>query len=78
MLEVKLHYPKYKQYESSITYKEATTHAAVIDLFLRGIHVCQTSATRIVFESERDRTLGLLILSEGYPFKPQCIVASKS
>lgn len=38
------------------------THCATVELFLRGIHVSQTSATRIAFESERDRVLGLLIL----------------
>ena len=39
------------------------THCATVELFLQGIYTSQASATRIVFESERDRLLGVLILS---------------
>ena len=61
--EVKLIYPKVKQFEPSLTYKESMTHCATVELFLQGIYTSQASATRIVFESERDRLLGVLILS---------------
>ena len=63
MYEIKLIYPKHKQFEPSLTYKESLTHCATVELFLQGIYTSQSSATRIVFESERDRLLGLLILS---------------
>ena len=73
MYEVKLVYPKHKQFESSITYKESITHCATVELFLRGIHTCQSSATRIQFESDKDRTLGILILSASEHFIPVCV-----
>jgi len=73
MYEVKLLYPSYKQFEPSLTYKESITHCATVDLFLRGIHTSQMSATRISFESERDRTLGLLILSANSKFTAICV-----
>ena len=71
--EVKLIYPKYKQHEPSNVYKESITHCATVDLFLRGIHTSQTSATRIAFDSERDRTLGLIYLSNSDKFSAVCI-----
>ena len=73
MYEVKLIYPKHKQFEPSITYKESITHCATVELFLRGIYTSQSSATRIIFESERDRMLGLLILSASEHFTPVCV-----
>ena len=73
MYEVKLIYPKHKQHEPSITFKESITHCATVDLFLRGIYTAQTSASRIAFESERDRTLGLLILSANPKFTAVCV-----
>ena len=63
MYEIKLHYPTVKQFAPSLRYIESITHCATIDLFLKGIHTSQTSASRISFESERDRILGVLILS---------------
>jgi len=68
MYELKLIYPKHKQFEPSLHYKESITHCATIELFVRGIHTSQTSATRISFDSERDRMLGLLILSSNPKF----------
>ena len=47
----------------SLTSKEAFTYSAVVQLFLRGIHSVQCSASRLAFESDRDRTLAVLILS---------------
>lgn len=66
MYEVKLIYP----HTPSLQYKEAITHSATIELFLRGIHTSQSSATRIQFDTARDRTLGLLILSANTKFTP--------
>ena len=57
----------------TLTLKESVTYCATVELFLRGIHTCQSSATRIIFESERDRMLGLIYLSESTSFTPVCI-----
>lgn len=55
------------------TLKESITYCATIELFLKGIHTVQASATRIVFESDRDRMLGLIYLSESTSFTAVCI-----
>jgi hypothetical protein len=55
------------------TLMESITYVATIELFLRGIHTVQLSATRIAFESERDLMLGLIILSESKSFTPVCV-----
>lgn len=73
MYEIKLIFKNHKQHTPSLMYKESITHCATIDLFLRGIHTSQTSATRIVFETERDRMLGMLILSNSDKFTVQCV-----
>ena len=73
MYEVKLIYPTHKQFEPSLTYIESITYSATVDLFLRGIHTSQTSATRIAFESERDRLLGTLILSANPKFAVEIV-----
>ena len=73
MYEIKLIYPTHKQHAASLTYKESITHCATVDLFLRGIHTSQTSATRIAFESERDRLLGTLILSANDKFTVEIV-----
>lgn len=52
---------------------ESLTFCACTELFLRGIHTVQMSATRIAFETERDRTLGLLILSDSSSFRAVCV-----
>lgn len=52
---------------------ESITYVATVELFLRGIHTVQLSATRIAFESERDRLLGLIYLSESKSFRAVCI-----
>lgn len=72
MYEVKLIYDP-EPY--TLTLKESITYCATVELFLRGIHTCQSSATRILFETEHDRTLGLLILSESESFTP--VIVSK-
>ena len=68
--EVKLIYNDFKQHRPSITYCETLTYAATVDLFLKGIHTVQMSATRIGFESERDRMLGLLHLTGRTEYTP--------
>ena len=55
------------------TLLESITYCATVELFLKGIHTCQTSATRIAFESDRDRMLGLIYLSSSTSFTPVCI-----
>lgn len=75
MHEIKLVYdPEPK----TITLMESITYVATVELFLRGIHTVQMSATRIAFESERDLLLGLLILSESKSFTPVCVSRSSS
>jgi hypothetical protein len=53
--------------------KESITYAATIDLFLRGIHTSQSSASRILFESDRDRMIALLVLSASSVYTPVCV-----
>ena len=65
MYEVKL---VYNPEPKCVTTKESITYCATIELFLRGIHTAQLSASRIAFETDRDRTLGLLILSDSTSF----------
>ena len=76
--EIKLIYPKHKQFEPSIQYKESITHCATVTLYLRGIESCQTSATRIAFERDQDRTLAALILADNPKFEVQFVEVSKS
>ena len=57
----------------STTLKESITYCATIELFLKGIHTVQASASRIVFESDQDRMLGLIYLSESTSFTPVCV-----
>ena len=70
MYEVKL---VYDPEPYTLTLKESITYCATVELFLLGIHTCQTSATRIAFESDRDRLLGLIYLSESKSFTPVCV-----
>lgn len=54
----------------TITLLESITYVATVELFLKGIHTVQLSATRIGFETERERFLGTLILSSSTSFTP--------
>ena len=72
MYTIKLIYPTHKQHEPSLTYKESMTHCATVELFLRGIHTSQASATRILCETEQDRVLALLILSGSNRYTAVC------
>lgn len=67
MYEVKL---IYKDTYTNLTVIETQTYCATVELFLKGIHTVQTSATRICFESERDRMLGLLYLAGREEYTP--------
>ena len=60
------------------TTKESITYCATIELFLRGIHTQQMSASRIAFDSEQDRLLGLILLSESTSFRVVCEPVSSS
>ena len=70
MYEVKLVYDPRPQTQTLV---ESITYCATVELFLRGIYTSQASATRILFETERDRMLGLLILSGSTSFTPVCV-----
>lgn len=53
------------------TLKESVTYCASIDLYVRyGIESYQTSASELLFECDRDRTLALLYLSGSSSFIP--------
>jgi hypothetical protein len=54
----------------NLTVIETQTYCATVELFLKGIHTTQSSATRIAFESERDRMLGLLYLAGREAYTP--------
>lgn len=57
---LRLNYPE-QQYDNHI-YKDSITHAASIELFVRGIHCSQSSANTLVFNNERDVTYAGLLL----------------
>lgn len=70
MYQVKL---VYRNEPRTQTLKESVTYCATVELFLRGLHTVQLSATRIAFETDRDRMLGLILLSESQDFTAVCI-----
>ena len=45
-------------------FKDCITHARGIDLYVRNIHTAQTNSNTLVFESRRDRTYAMLLLSD--------------
>jgi hypothetical protein len=70
MYEIKLIYDP-EPY--TLQLKESITYCATVELFLRGIHTSQCSASRIAFETDQDRVLGLLILSGSTSFTAVCV-----
>lgn len=54
-------------------FKEHVTNCAVTQLFSQGIHTAQTTATRIAFECDQDRVLGLMLLSESEDYTTVCL-----
>ena len=75
MYEIKLIYDPEPR---TLALKESVTFAATIDLFLRGIHTSQASASRIICETERDRLMAILILSDSTSFTPVCVERDSS
>lgn len=72
--KLKLVYPTHKQFRASQSYKESITCATSIELLTTyGIHTTQPSASVLVFESESERTLAVLALSDSKEFTTQCI-----
>lgn len=56
------------------TLKESVTFCASVDLYTRHrIESYQTSASELVFESDRDRTLALLYLADSKSFTPRVV-----
>jgi hypothetical protein len=56
------------------TLKETITYCASIELYAtHGIDSAQCSATELLFESDRDRTLAVLFLSASSSFRP-CVI----
>ena len=52
------------------TLKESITYCASVELLLRHrIDCCQSSASVLLFESERDRLIAILALSDSKSFK---------
>ena len=54
-------------------FKECITHAKGIELFLRNIHTVQSSASVLEFESERDRSYAMLLLSSDPLYTLSCV-----
>lgn len=72
--KLELVYPAHKQFRASQTYKESITCATGIELLTAyGIHTTQPSASMLVFESESDRMLAVLALSDAKLFTVQCL-----
>ena len=58
----------------SHTYKDSITCATGLELLTRyGVHTTQPNATTLVFESERERMLAVLALSDAKQFTVQCV-----
>ena len=56
------------------TLKESVTYCASIDLYVQhGIDACQSSASELLFDTERDRMFALLVLSASQSFTPVCV-----
>lgn len=71
---IKLVYPTHRQFTPSQQYKESITYCALLDLLLEhNINATQSSASILTFESERDRTLAVLVLSGRSEYTVQCI-----
>jgi hypothetical protein len=56
------------------TLKESVTYCASIDLYVQhGIDCAQSSASELLFDTERDRMFALLVLSASASFTPVCV-----
>ena len=54
------------------TLKESIVFCASLELYTRGIHSTQTSASVLCFSTQRDLTLAILLLSDSKSFS--CLV----
>jgi len=64
---------KYKP-NSSQQYKESITYCVLLDLLLEHNMRCtQSSASMLVFESDRDRTLASIVLSSAKEYTVVCV-----
>ena len=58
----------------SQTYKETVTCATSLELLTTyGIHTTQSSASVLLFESDRERMLAVLALSDAKEYTVQCV-----
>lgn len=54
--------------------KESVTYCASIDLYTQhGIDCAQSSASELLFDTDRDRMFALLVLSASASFTPVCV-----
>ena len=77
MYTIKLEYAtrnRIDQFVNDQRYEDVMTQTACTQLLLRhNIHTTQPTATTIVFESDRDRTLALLQLQNTTAYTARCI-----
>ena len=77
--KLQFNYPKYKHgvtqaHIPSEAYCDTVTHTALLDLYIHNSIQCtQCDSTTLVFETARDRTLAVLILSDAKEFTVQCV-----
>jgi hypothetical protein len=56
------------------TLKESITFCAVIELLTQHrIDCCQSSASELLFDTDRDRLIAILALSNSSSFTPVCV-----
>jgi hypothetical protein len=68
MYTLKLAYPSHY----SQILKETHTHASLLKLYCLNVHCCQSSATRLVFDTDQDRTYAILLLSNSLHYTAVC------
>lgn len=77
MYTIKLEYAtrnRIDQFVNDQRYEDVMTQTACTQLLLRhNIHTTQPTATTIVFESDRDRTLALLKLQNSGAYTARCV-----
>lgn len=70
MYSIRLEYSRSKDTQ----FKDSITYCALIDLLVtHDIHCTQSSDSILTFESDRDRTLAVLILSDRSEYTPVCL-----
>ena len=77
--KLQLHYPKYKHgvtqaHIPSEAYCDTVTHTALLDLYIHNSIACtQCDSTTLVFETQQDRMLAVLALSNAREYTTECI-----